>query len=68
MSFGKQFEEEVRNLVEEVVKEKTVSIEKQEVSEIVSQILPDVDKMVSNKVKKHLRALAELLLKNLKEE
>lgn len=55
------FEKEARAYIEQVVDERVKTITEKEVKEIITGLLPDMDEMVSKKVKEHFVFLVQKL-------
>ena len=64
---SKEAENEVRDLVKDIIDKQAVRLNKEEVTEIVAELIPYLDELVSKNVKKHLSLLGEYLLNNLQE-
>jgi len=64
---SKEAENEIRDLVKDIIDKQAVRLNKEEVTEIVAELIPYLDELVSKNVKHHLRLLGEYLLKNLQE-
>jgi nucleoid DNA-binding protein len=62
-----QIEQEIYEIVQKIIKTQNNPITSQDAKSIVDAILPEIDKLISKKIKKHFRLLAEHVLKNLKE-
>lgn len=61
-------EKELRENIEKIINLVQVNITRQEVKEIVEAILPDIDRLVANKVKYHLIELAEFTVNKFKKQ
>jgi len=59
---GDAVKEEIIMLIEEKLQEHVVRITQEEVREIVSALIPDINELVSNEVKKHFKILAQYAL------
>jgi len=64
---SKEAENEIRDLVKDIIDKQEVRLNIEEVTEIVAELIPYLDELVSKNVKQHLRLLGEYLLKNLQE-
>lgn len=58
----------LREFIEKVVDEKNEKLTQQEMMDIVKVLLPDLDKLISEKVKIHLVSIANLMAEKLKPE
>jgi len=58
---SEQIEREVTDLVEKILEETQTKIVKGEISKIIEEILPDIDRLVSNKVRRHFVEIAEFI-------
>ena len=57
------FHEELVDLVAKIVQEQELDVTKNNVKEIVDAIMPQLDIIISRKVKEHLSSIAEFALK-----
>ena len=58
----------LRDFIEKVIEEKNEKLTQEEMLEIVKVLLPDLDKLISEKIKKHLVSVAGLMIEKLKPE
>lgn len=58
----------IKKLIEEAMDEWDVKVSKDDAEEIVNAIKPELEKMVSKVVLKHLKSIAKYTLEKLKEE
>lgn len=61
-------EQEILSVVEPVLKESQLQLTKKDIQNIVQTLIPDLDEMISNKVKNHFVEIGEFLLKKFKTE
>jgi len=61
-------EEEIFRLVDKALEESQIKLTKGNVQEIVQHIMPDLDRMIANKVQNHFVEIGEFLLKKFKTE
>lgn len=59
-------EKELSKLVRKIVGDYEDRLDKEEIREIISEIIPELDKIISIKVIQHFRELANYVLKTLK--
>lgn len=57
------FEKELKTMIKETIEETYPHLEAKEIKEIVDKLLPDIDNLVSKKVKQHLVELAKFIIK-----
>jgi nucleoid DNA-binding protein len=57
------FEKSIKILINDIVKSTELQIEKDDVEKIVQKILPNLDELVSKKVKQHFVEIGEFLVK-----
>ena len=65
-TLNKEAEEELRESIEKIINLVQVSLTKQEIREVIGAILPDIDKLISDKVKQHFIELAEFTVNKFK--
>lgn len=58
----------INDLIDQKLEKYDMSIKKEDAQEIVNHLMPELEKVVSKIVLKHLRAVATYTLKELKEE
>lgn len=58
---SEEVEQEIIELVKKMIKETQNEVTKDEIREIINSILPDIDKIISVKVKQHLVEIAEFI-------
>ena len=61
-------EEYVNDLIDERLKNHDTSIKEEDAKEIVEHLMPELERVVSKVVLKHLRSIATYTLKQLKED
>ncbi len=59
-------EKEIQENVEKVIRSVQTELNKQEIEEIIETILPDIDKIISNKIKQHFIEIAEFIINKFK--
>ena len=57
------FEKELKIMIKDTIEETYPKLEAKEIKEIVDKLLPDIDNLVSKKVKQHLVELAKFIIK-----
>lgn len=57
------FEKELKIMIKETIEDTYPQLEAKEIKEIVDKLLPDIDNLVSKKVKQHLVELAKFIIK-----
>lgn len=62
---SKEAERELRKTISQIAKNNKLEIEKDDVKVIVSELIPYMDEMISNRVKEHIKAVAEIVIKNI---
>ena len=58
----------LREFIEKVVNERSEKLTQEEMLEIIKVLLPDLDRLISEKIKKHLVQISKLLIEKLKPE
>lgn len=58
--------EELGIVLEKMLKQRNIELTKEDIQEIVADVLPDMDFMISQKVKWHFQQIGEFLIKNCK--
>ena len=58
-----EFEKSIKILINDIVKSTELQIEKDDIKEIAQKILPDLDELVSKKVKQHFNEIGKFLVK-----
>jgi len=61
-------EDNIKKIVEKVIEERELNLAAEDVKVIVKEIMPDIDKMISRKVKQHFHAMGLMLMENFKPE
>jgi len=56
--------DQLESILEEMLKRKNIELTKSDMKQIVSEVLPDIDYLISQKVKLHFRQIGEFLMKN----
>lgn len=62
-----KFEQELQECIEKLIQSIQIKLSKQEVKDIVENIIPDMDKLISSKVKQHFVEIAEFIINNFKD-
>ena len=57
------FEKELKSMIKSGIEEVYPSLEEREIKDMVNKLLPDIDKLISTKVKQHLVELAKFMIK-----
>ena len=65
---GLAFEEYINSLIDEKLENHDSSIKQEDAKEIVDHLMPELEKVVSKVVLKHLKAIAVYTQKQLKED
>ena len=65
---GQLLEDYINFLIDKKLQSYESSVKKDDAKEIVEHLIPEIEKIVSKIVLKHLRAIATYTLKELKEE
>lgn len=60
-------ENEIRKIVLEILHEDQYQLSREDIKEIVSELLPDLDEIISKAIKKHTKLLIGWIDSNLKE-
>lgn len=63
-----EFEKEICDLIDEKIKDSNEKLTTEEIKEIISSLMPDLDKLISEKIKFHIEFLADVLLHSIKRE
>ena len=64
----KSFENMIREIAREVVEESQYEMSKAELKAIVYELLPNIDELISKKVKHHLLEIGEFIVSKTKEK
>ena len=59
---GESFEKELVDIIDSRIRDFEESISKEEITIIIKSLFPDINKMISDNVKKHMRFLGEKLI------
>ena len=59
-------EDELNKIIQKAVDDYEHSLSKIELKEIVTEIIPEIDKLISNKINEHFKELAKYVIKNFK--
>jgi len=61
-------EKQATEFIEKIVKKKKMELTKKDIKAIAAEVIPDLDELISRKVKEHLLFLADSINKTFKEE
>ncbi len=61
-------EDHIKAIIEKVIEERELNLAAEDVKAIVKEIMPDLDRLISRKVKKHFHAVGLMLMENFKVE
>lgn len=61
-------ESELMRLIDKVLKDRESSISDSEVRQIVHELLPDIDRLIANKMKQHFYEIGNFLVEKFKLE
>lgn len=61
-------EEYLSSLINEILDKREIGIKEKEAKEIVSAIIPELDSLISKRVKEHLCSLADFIKEKFSEE
>jgi len=64
---GDSIETYLKKMVDDAIDEREIKLKEEDAKEIIEAILPEIEKIVSNVVIKHLKALASYMQENLKD-
>lgn len=62
------FEKELIEIIDSRINNSQELLAENDIAMIISTLLPDIDKMISDKIKNHMKFLGETLIENLKQE
>lgn len=62
-TLAEQLEKELREIAEKIIDERELSLAKENVNEIINAIMPEIDKIISKKIKVHMAAIATYMMK-----
>ena len=65
---GESFEKELIEVIDKRIEENNITIAEKDISIIMMALMPDIDKLISDKIKSHMKFLGEALISKLKEE
>lgn len=65
-TFIKTFQEGVEELITKAVKSSNEKITEEEIKTIIDKLKPDLDEIISNRMKEHFVEIAEFILKRFK--
>ena len=54
-------------MVEEIVDSRSTKLEKEDIQEIIEELVPQIDKMISRQIRNHFLALATYIVTTFKE-
>jgi histone H3/H4 len=63
---SEQVVKEINDIVEKKLEETQTEITKAEISKIITEIIPEMDKMISERVKQHFVEIAEFIKEKFK--
>ena len=63
-----KLEDELTKLIKKIIDDYENRITKEEIKEIVSELIPEIDKLISIKIIQHFKELANHIIKNFKIE
>jgi polyhydroxyalkanoate synthesis regulator phasin len=52
-------EENLSSLIQETIKKNEIQLTQDEIRDVVNELMPDLDRIISNRVKEHLAMLAK---------
>lgn len=61
-------EDNIKAIIEQVIEDRELNLAAEDVKTIVKEIMPDLDKLISKKVKEHFYAIGLMLMENFKAE
>lgn len=61
-------EREITQLVENIIRNSSTQLTEDEIKEIIQKLIPDLDQLISKKVKQHLVELAKFIINQFSEE
>ena len=61
-------EDHIKEIIEQVIEERELNLAAEDIKCIVKEIMPDLDEMISKKVKQHFFAMGLMLMENFKAE
>jgi len=61
-------EDHIKAIIEKVIQERDLNLAAEDVKVIVKEIMPDLDRMISRKVKQHFHSIGLMLMENFKAE
>ena len=62
-----KFEKELQECIERLIQSIQIKLSKQEVKEIIENIIPDMDKLIASKVKQHFVEISEFIINKFKD-
>jgi hypothetical protein len=62
MKIETEFEEMMKVLISNIIKETEIQLEKDDVKDIVSEMVPELDELIAKKIKKHFFEIGEFLV------
>jgi len=61
-------EDHIREIVENVIQEREINLAVEDVKVIAKEMMPDIDKLISEKVKQHFYAIGLMFIETFKTE
>ena len=61
-------EKELKTIIKKVIQETETQLAEEELKDIVKRLLPDLDELISNKIKQHFIEIGEFVTKKFKKE
>ena len=56
------FDRELRTMIKNIIEEEYPSLQEEDVKKIISKLVPDLDELISKKIKQHLTELCKFLI------
>lgn len=63
--FNKELENELESLVEKIIQKTNNKITSDDAKQIVNYIIPEIDRLISKRIKEHFKVLAEYMMKKI---
>lgn len=65
---SRPLEDHIEKIVEKVIQEREINLAVEDVQVIVKEMMPDIDKMISKKVKEHFHSIGLFLMETTRTE
>lgn len=68
ISQDRPLEDHIKTIVENIIQEREINLAVEDIQVIIKEMMPDIDKMISKKVKEHFFTMGLFLMETFKME